>query len=198
MKNWNTLEADIYLIMNTHYTHGRNGRRIDKVIIHHNAGNFTIRSCYDVWQTRPASTHYQVQSDGTISQLVWDCDTAWHAGYFATNTTSIGIEPTVKADPDGRWCLWCGMKLPQRVDGVSLDLSKYDFVILCLGLEPNGDIPRESLRSIDSSIGEREYVIGANAKAAIGPVARNIDGHRVLAERITKSFLRWKCGLGYE
>ncbi len=42
MKNWNTLEADVDLIMNTHYTPGRNGRQIDKVIIHHNAGNLTI------------------------------------------------------------------------------------------------------------------------------------------------------------
>lgn len=49
MKNWNTLEADVDLIMNTHYTPGRNGRQIDKVIIHHNAGNLTIRGCYDVW-----------------------------------------------------------------------------------------------------------------------------------------------------
>ncbi|MDK8804581.1 hypothetical protein QP880_10890, partial [Dermabacter hominis] len=39
MKNWLALEADIDLIMNKHYTPGRNGRRIDKVIIHHNAGN---------------------------------------------------------------------------------------------------------------------------------------------------------------
>ncbi|MDU1353073.1 MAG: N-acetylmuramoyl-L-alanine amidase [Actinomyces sp.] len=92
MKNWNTLEADIDLIMNTHYTPGRNGRRIDKVVIHHNAGNLTIKGCYDVWQTRPASAHYQVQTDGRIGQLVWDRDTAWHAGNFAANTTSIGIE----------------------------------------------------------------------------------------------------------
>ena len=28
MKNWNTLEADVDLIMNTHYTPGRNGRSI--------------------------------------------------------------------------------------------------------------------------------------------------------------------------
>lgn len=92
MKNWNTLETDIDLIMNKHYTPGRNGRRIDKVIIHHNAGNLTIRGCYDVWQTRPASAHYQVQSDGRIGQLVWDRDTAWHAGNWVANTTSIGIE----------------------------------------------------------------------------------------------------------
>lgn len=92
MKNWNTLEADIDLIMNKHYTPGRNGRKIDKVIIHHNAGNLTIRGCWDVWQTRQASAHYQVQSDGTIGQLVWDSDTAWHAGNWDANTTSIGIE----------------------------------------------------------------------------------------------------------
>ncbi|HAT1133973.1 TPA: N-acetylmuramoyl-L-alanine amidase [Corynebacterium striatum] len=100
MKNWLALEADIDLIMNTHYTPGRNGRRIDKVIIHHNAGNLTIRGCYDVWQSRPASAHYQVQTDGRIGQLVWDRDTAWHAGNFAANTTSIGIEHAdVSSDP---------------------------------------------------------------------------------------------------
>lgn len=92
MKNWLALEADIDLIMNTHYTPGRNGRRIDKVIIHHNAGNLTIRGCYDVWQTRPASAHYQVETSGRIGQLVWDRDTAWHAGNWVANTTSIGIE----------------------------------------------------------------------------------------------------------
>ncbi|XCB30873.1 N-acetylmuramoyl-L-alanine amidase [Arcanobacterium hippocoleae] len=100
MKNWNTLEADIDLIMNKHYTPGRNGRRIDKVIIHHNAGNLTIKGCYDVWQTRPASAHYQVQTDGRIGQLVWDRDTAWHAGNWDANTTSIGIEHAdVSSDP---------------------------------------------------------------------------------------------------
>jgi hypothetical protein len=33
-----------------------------------------------------------VQSDGKIGQLVWDRDTAWHAGNWNANTTSIGIE----------------------------------------------------------------------------------------------------------
>lgn len=92
MKNWNTLQADENHLMNRHYTKGRSGRRVDKVIIHHNAGNLTIKSIWDVWQTRKASAHYQVQSDGRIGQLVWDRDTAWHAGNWAANTTSIGIE----------------------------------------------------------------------------------------------------------
>ena len=62
------------------------------MIIHHNAGNLTIKGCWDVWQTRPASAHYQVETSGRIGQLVWDRDTAWHAGNWAANTTSIGIE----------------------------------------------------------------------------------------------------------
>lgn len=87
-----TLEADENRLMNKHYTKGRNGRKINKVIIHHNAGNLTIKSIWDVWQTRQASAHYQVDSGGRIGQLVWDRDTAWHAGNWEANTTSIGIE----------------------------------------------------------------------------------------------------------
>ena len=92
MKNWNSLEADENRLMNKHYTPGRGGKRIDKVIIHHNVGNLTIKGCWDVWQDRQASAHYQVESSGRIGQLVWDRDTAWHAGNWNANTTSIGVE----------------------------------------------------------------------------------------------------------
>lgn len=92
MKNWNWLEADENRILTKHYTPGRSSKRIDKVVTHHNAGNLTIPDIYNVWQTRPASAHYQVDSNGRIGQLVWDKDTAWHAGNWDANTTSIGIE----------------------------------------------------------------------------------------------------------
>lgn len=91
MKNWENIEADENLILNKHFTPGRAGT-INKIVLHHNAGNLTIRGCYNVWQDREASAHYQVQSDGRIGQLVWDKDTAWHAGDFNGNATSIGIE----------------------------------------------------------------------------------------------------------
>lgn len=92
MKNWETLDADVNMILNKHFNTGRNGRKIDKVILHHNAGNLTVEGCYNVWQTRQASAHYQVDINGTIGQLVWDSDTAWHAGNSEANLTSIGIE----------------------------------------------------------------------------------------------------------
>ena len=66
MKNWDTLEADENLLMNTHYTPGRSGRNIDKIVIHHNAGNLSIAGCYNLWQTREASAHYQVDANGRI------------------------------------------------------------------------------------------------------------------------------------
>lgn len=91
MKNWENIEADENLILTKHFTPGRAGT-INKIVLHHNAGNLTIRGCYNVWQDREASAHYQVQSDGRIGQLVWDKDTAWHAGDFDANSTSIGIE----------------------------------------------------------------------------------------------------------
>ena len=92
MKNWNTLDADINLLLDKHYSKGRQGRQIDKIILHHNAGNLSVRGCFDTWQTRQASAHYQVESTGIIGQLGGDRDTAWHAGNGVANTTSIGIE----------------------------------------------------------------------------------------------------------
>ena len=90
--NYDTLDADENLILGTHYTPGRSGESIQYVVIHHNAGNLTARGIYDVWQTRQASAHYQVDANGHVSQHVWDSDTAWHAGDWGANIRSIGIE----------------------------------------------------------------------------------------------------------
>lgn len=98
MKDWGKLEADVNAILNKHYTKGRGGKKVNKVIVHYNAGNLTVEGCYSVWQTREASAHYQVEDGGRIGQLVWDSDTAWHAGNFPANQTSIGIEHANRSD----------------------------------------------------------------------------------------------------
>ena len=90
--DWGSLVADETRILTRHYTAGRGGHSIDKVIVHHNDGDLSVGGAYDVWQTRAASAHYQVTSDGTVGQLVWDRDTAWHAGNWRANQASIGIE----------------------------------------------------------------------------------------------------------
>lgn len=92
MKDWEKCVADKTVLIRKHYTKGREGHSIRKIVLHHNAGNLTVEGCYKVWQTRQASAHYQVQSDGVIGQLVNDHDTAWHAGNWGVNLESIGIE----------------------------------------------------------------------------------------------------------
>lgn len=96
--NFDTLDADENLILSKNFTKGRSGHSIQYVVIHHNAGDLSIRDCYNVWQTRPASAHYQVDRNGRIGQLVWDSDTAWHAGNWTANCQSIGIEHANQGD----------------------------------------------------------------------------------------------------
>ena len=92
MKDWKTLQPDVVRLMNKHFTRGRGGAKIEYVVIHHNAGILTIDQIWQVWQTRAASAHYQVESGGRIGQLVWDDNTAWHAANQWINQRSIGIE----------------------------------------------------------------------------------------------------------
>ena len=90
--DWMNVEPDVYRLINKHYTPGRGGQRIKYIVRHHNAGILTIDGCWEVWQTREASAHYQVENSGRIGQLVNDSDTAWHAANQLRNQQSIGIE----------------------------------------------------------------------------------------------------------
>ena len=74
MKNWDTLEPDRVKLLNKHFTPGRGGKKIDKVVIHHNAGVLSIDQIWQVWQDRQASAHYQITTTGEIGQGKDDMD----------------------------------------------------------------------------------------------------------------------------
>ena len=105
------LHADRNRILTKHFTPGRDGRSISSVVLHYNDGDLSIDGCYDTWQTRQASAHYQVQSDGLIGQLVWDGNTAWHAGDWDANCRSIGIEHANRGDSLTDECIESGAHL---------------------------------------------------------------------------------------
>lgn len=96
--DFENLKADKDMILTKHFTKGRSGRKIEFIGIHYNAGNLTTEGCYSVWQTREASAHYQVESNGTIGQLVWDRDTGWALGNWDANCKSINIEHANQSD----------------------------------------------------------------------------------------------------
>lgn len=103
MKNFYDLESDEVRLMNKHFTRGRNGQRVQCVVIHHNAGVLSIKQIWDVWQTRAASAHFQTEVGGRIGQLVWDANCAWHAANAWINQTSIGIEVSNSGGPAQDW-----------------------------------------------------------------------------------------------
>jgi hypothetical protein len=77
----------------SNYTVGRSGNAINKIVIHTMQGSYSGSIS---WFQNPAaqvSAHYCVRSsDGQITQMVNEGNTAWHAGNSSYNRTSIGIE----------------------------------------------------------------------------------------------------------
>lgn len=75
-----------------HYTTGREGAKINKIVIHHMAGVLTAQQCTNVWTNREASAHYCIGSDGVIGCAVDENNTAWACGDWDANISSISIE----------------------------------------------------------------------------------------------------------
>ena len=66
MKDWKTSEVDHKLLLARHRSGGYSRHTVDKLIIHHNADNFSIHGVHDAWQTCPESAHYQVTSEEQV------------------------------------------------------------------------------------------------------------------------------------
>ena len=86
------------------YTQGRGGNPVTTIVIHDMEGTY---SGSIGWFTNPAaqaSAHYLVRSsDGDLTQMVRDGDTAWHAGNWDVNQHAIGIEHEGYAHDGARW-----------------------------------------------------------------------------------------------
>jgi hypothetical protein len=65
---------------------------VRKIVIHVAEGSYSGTISWFENCAAKASAHYVVSSKGRIAQCVPDEDIAWHAGWWDTNTHSIGIE----------------------------------------------------------------------------------------------------------
>ena len=93
-----TPEIQYYPCNAANYTNGRGGNSIAYILVHYTAGQNTnsgaaLANCkYFNRNSVGASAHYFIDSGYTIWQSVAETNTAWHAGNWAMNQRSIGIE----------------------------------------------------------------------------------------------------------
>lgn len=78
-------------ILTNHYS-SRQGNKIDKITIHHMAGNLSVESCGRVFQNREASSNYGIGSDGRVGCYVEEEYRAWCTANPANDRRAINIE----------------------------------------------------------------------------------------------------------
>jgi len=75
------------------YTNASRGvAKIDMIVVHVAQGSYSATIDWFQNPRANASAHYVVGPKGQVAQCVHNEDIAWHAGWWRTNTKSIGIE----------------------------------------------------------------------------------------------------------
>lgn len=80
-----------YVKLSPHYD-SRDGKKITDITIHHMAGNLTVEQCGQVFQTRPASSNYGIDTRGRVGMYVEEKNASWANSNFASNQRSVTIE----------------------------------------------------------------------------------------------------------
>ncbi|HUJ24399.1 MAG TPA: N-acetylmuramoyl-L-alanine amidase [Myxococcales bacterium] len=87
----------------SNYNAGRD-ETVSMVVIHDMEGTYSGSIAWFQNPVAQACAHYLVRSsDGEITQMVHDADTAWHAGNHVVNNSSIGIEHEGYAHTGTTW-----------------------------------------------------------------------------------------------
>ncbi len=85
----------------SNYSIGRFGATVNKIVLHTMQGTMAGTRAWFANPISRVSAHYGIGLDGEVNQYVDESATAWHAGNWAANTQSIGIELADNNDPFG-------------------------------------------------------------------------------------------------
>lgn len=90
-----------YTKISPHRTSPRN-HKIDKITIHHMAGNLSIETCGSVFQSRRASSNYGIGTDGRVGMYVEEKDRSWASSNAANDHRAVTIE-VANSKTGGDW-----------------------------------------------------------------------------------------------
>ena len=89
-------------ILTDHYD-GRGGSKVCKITIHHMAGNLSIETCGNVFQTREASANYGIGTDGRVGGYVPEEYRAWSTANYDNDKQAINIELANDGGAETNW-----------------------------------------------------------------------------------------------
>lgn len=89
MGTWSKL-TDVVILTDNYDS--RNGSGIDKITIHHMAGNLSAEQCGYVFKTREASANYGIDSNGRVGCYVPEELRAWSTANYSNDRRAINIE----------------------------------------------------------------------------------------------------------
>ena len=67
-------------------------KKIQKITIHHMAGNLSVETCGSVFQNKKASANYGIGSDGRIGMYVEEHNRAWTSSNSGNDHQAVTIE----------------------------------------------------------------------------------------------------------
>jgi len=67
-------------------------KRNPTMVVTHWDAALSAKSCYNILKKREISSHFVIDNDGTIYQMVDTQNIAWHAGIRKVNNVSIGVD----------------------------------------------------------------------------------------------------------
>ncbi len=91
----------VYTKISPYRTSPRN-HKIDKITIHHMAGNASIEACGNVFQKKRASANYGIGSDGRVAMYVEEKDRSWASSNAANDHRAVTIE-VANSKSGGNW-----------------------------------------------------------------------------------------------
>lgn len=120
----------------------RNGNKIDKITIHHMAGNLSAETCGYVFQNVEASANYGVDSEGRIGCYVEEEYRAWSTANYDNDKRAINIE-VANDEIGGNWHV--SDKALESLINLCVDICKrYNFKLIYDGT-PNGSLTRHNM-----------------------------------------------------
>lgn len=77
--------------------------KITKITIHHMAGNLSVESCGNVFQTREASANYGIDSNGKVGMYVEENYRSWASSDRSNDYKAVTIEVANDGNADTDW-----------------------------------------------------------------------------------------------